>query len=84
MTDHQVLDHVDQYLRLGREYGCSDVHLATTFPPAWRRFGQLQPIWDDHDPLTAEDTERLARSFLQDREWNRLQDKGDVDFAYAN
>jgi twitching motility protein PilT len=84
MSDHQVLDHVDQYLRLGREYGCSDVHLATAFPPAWRRFGQLQPIWDDHGPLTAEDTERLARSFLEEREWNRLEEKGDVDFAYAN
>lgn len=84
MSEHQVLDHVDQYLRLGRDYGCSDVHLATSFPPAWRRFGQLQPIWDDHDPLTAEDTERLARSFLTDREWERLEDKGDIDFAYAN
>ena len=84
MSEHKVLDHVDQYLRLGREYGCSDVHLAATFPPAWRRYGLLQPIWDDHDPLTAEDTERLARSFLEEREWNRLQEKGDVDFAYAN
>jgi len=84
MSEHQVLDHVDQYLRLGREYDCSDVHLATAFPPAWRRFGQLQPIWDDHAPLSAEETERLARSFLEDREWDRLQDKGDVDFAYAN
>ena len=84
MAEHQVLDHVDQYLRLGREYSCSDVHLATAFPPAWRRFGQLQPIWDDHEPLTAEETEKLARSFLEDREWDRLQEKGDVDFAYAN
>jgi len=84
MSEHTVLDHVDQYLRLGREYECSDVHLATAFPPAWRRFGQLQPIWDDHAPLTAEETEKLARSFLEDREWNRLQDKGDVDFAYSN
>jgi twitching motility protein PilT len=84
MAEHQVLDHVDQYLRLGREYSCSDVHLATAFPPAWRRFGQLQPIWDDHEPLTAEETEKLARSFLEEREWNRLQEKGDVDFAYSN
>ena len=84
MSEHQVLDHVDQYLRLGREYDCSDIHLPTAYPPAWRRFGQLQPIWNDHPPLTPADTERLARSFLEDREWNRLQEKGDVDFAYAN
>ena len=81
---HQVLDHVDQYLRLGQEFDCSDVHLPTSFPPAWRRYGQLLPIWEDHRPLTPEETERLARGFLGDAEWNRLQEKGDVDFAYAN
>jgi twitching motility protein PilT len=84
MPDHQVLDHVDQYLQLGREYDCSDLHLSTAYPPAWRRFGQLGPIWEDHPPLTAEDTERLARSFLSDKDWSRLQETGDIDFAYHN
>ena len=83
MSTHQVLDHVDQYLQLGRDYECSDLHLATAFPPAWRRFGQLTPIWEDHHPLTPEDTARLARSFLGDTEWERLQKKGDIDFAYS-
>ncbi|HEY8991018.1 MAG TPA: type IV pilus twitching motility protein PilT [Luteolibacter sp.] len=84
MPDHQVLHHVDQYLQLGREYDCSDLHLSTAYPPAWRRFGQLGPIWEDHPPLTAEDTERLARSFLSDKDWSRLQEMGDIDFAYHN
>jgi len=84
MSEHQVLDHVDQYLRLGQEYSCSDVHLAAAFPPAWRRFGRLYPIWDDHPALTAEQTERLARSFLGEKQWKQLQNKGDVDFAYSN
>ncbi len=83
MSTHKVLDHVDQYLQLGRDYECSDIHLATAFPPAWRRFGQLQPIWEDHQPLAPSDTERLAQSFLGPREWERLQSKGDVDFAYS-
>ncbi len=84
MSEHHVLDHVDQYLQLGRDYDCSDVHLATAYPPAWRRFGQLSPIWEDHPPLSAPDAERLARSFLGEKEWNRLQEHGDVDFAYSN
>jgi twitching motility protein PilT len=84
MSTHQVLDHVDQYLQIGRDYDCSDIHLATAYPPAWRRFGQLAPIWVDHAPLSPQDTERLARSFLQEKEWQRLQDKGDVDFAYSS
>jgi twitching motility protein PilT len=83
MSNHQVLDHVDQYLQLGREYECSDLHLATAFPPAWRRFGQLTPIWEDHHALTPQDTERLARSFLGPAEWERLQTRGDIDFAYS-
>jgi twitching motility protein PilT len=83
MSTHQVLDHVDQYLQLGREYDCSDIHLPTAFPPTWRRFGKLAPIWTDHQPLTPQDTERLAKSFLGQAEWDRLQTKGDVDFAYS-
>jgi twitching motility protein PilT len=84
MSAHQVLDHVDQYLQLGRDYDCSDIHLPTSYPPAWRRFGQLSPIWEDHQPLTPQDTERLTRSFLGDKEWERLQTQGDIDFAYSS
>jgi twitching motility protein PilT len=84
MSVHQVLDHVDQYLQLGREFDCSDLHLATAYPPAWRRFGQLSMIWPDHQPLAPEETERLARSFLSEKEWARLEEKGDIDFAYSS
>ena len=84
MPAHEVLAHVDEYLNIGIEYDCSDIHLPTAYPPAWRRFGTLSPIWDDHAPLTAADTERLAKNFLTDKEWDRLQTIGDVDFAYAN
>ena len=63
MSEHEVLAHVDEYLQIGIEYDCSDIHLPTGYPPAWRRFGTLSPIWDTHAPLKAADTERLARSF---------------------
>ena len=84
MSKHKVLAHVDEYLAIGIEYDCSDIHLSAAYPPAWRRFGTLSTIWDDHEPLTPEDTERLARSFLSDKEWDRLQEIGDIDFAYAS
>lgn len=84
MSEIPVYDHVDQYLHVGIEYECSDIHLPTAYPPACRRFGQLQPIWDEAANLTAEDTEKLTRSFLGEKEWDRLQEKGDVDFAYQN
>lgn len=84
MSDIPVYDHVDQYLAVGIEYGCSDIHLPTAYPPAWRRFGQLQPIWGEAPPLTAEQVETLTKSFLAEKEWDRLQEKGDVDFAYQS
>jgi twitching motility protein PilT len=80
MSVHHVLDHVDDYLKLGREYDCSDLHLA--YPPAWRRYGQLSPIWPEHPPLKPEETECLVKSFLGEKELKRLQDRGDIDFAY--
>ena len=82
--DHEVLAHVDDYLKVAIEYDCSDIHLPAGYPPAWRRFGTLSPIWDTHAPLKPEDTERLARSFLDDKNWEHLNKIGDIDFAYAS
>ena len=78
-----ALAHVDEYLKLGQEYDCSDIHLATAAAPLWRRYGQLQQIWSNADKLTAADTKSLVERFLQPKEMNRLQERGDVDFAYA-
>jgi twitching motility protein PilT len=77
-----VLDHVDEYLKLAQQYDCSDVHLSPTCQPSWRRFGQLQPLWENADYLTPEQTEHLARTYLPEPELARLEEKGDVDFAY--
>ncbi len=78
-----ILEHVDQYLQLGQQYDCSDIHLPTDSTPHWRRFGLLQPIWPNADKLTAPDTERLAKGFLTEKELDRLETRGDVDFAYS-
>ncbi|MDB6069591.1 MAG: Type pili twitching motility protein PilT [Verrucomicrobiales bacterium] len=78
-----TLAHVDEYLKLGQEYDCSDIHLATAAAPLWRRYGQLQQIWSNAEKLTSEDCQRLVESFLTPKEMNRLQERGDVDFAYA-
>ena len=85
MSEEQVtlLGHVDEYLRIGQEYDCSDIHLATNAQPIWRRYGVLQPIWDHAEKLTADDCEAFVKGFLQEREMDRLRERGDVDFAYA-
>jgi twitching motility protein PilT len=78
-----ALEHVDQYLRLGQESDCSDVHLSIDSKPIWRRYGTLEPIWLQATKLTAADTERLAMGFLTDAQKQLLAERGDVDFAYA-
>ncbi|MAS96209.1 MAG: type IV pili twitching motility protein PilT [Verrucomicrobiales bacterium] len=77
-----VLDHVDEYLKLAQEYDVSDVHIAPNSQPKWRRFGLLQPIWENAEIATPEQTEDLARKYLPAPELARLEEKGDVDFAY--
>ena len=69
---------------IGRESGASDIHLAVSSRPAWRRFGTLEPIWLQAPVLMAADTEQLAASFLTDAQWQAIADRGDVDFAYSN
>lgn len=76
--------HVATYLKQGIDCNCSDIHLPSSCPPTWRRHGLLQPIWEGAPVLTREDTKALTDSFLSEREWERLKELGDVDFAYQN
>src|SRR5438270_873297 len=79
-----TLEHVDQYLQVGQESDASDIHLGVNSPPVWRRYGTLEPIWLQADKLTAADTKRLAYGFLNAEQQKVLEDRGDIDFAYAN
>ena len=83
-TEIRTLDHVDQYLMVGKESNASDIHLAVNSRPIWRRFGNLEAIWLQAPVLTAADTERLAMGFLTEAQKQIMAERGDVDFAYAN
>ena len=79
-----ILGHIDQYLLIAKESGASDIHLPVDSPPMWRRHGNFEPIWLQAKKLSPEDTERLAMGFLTGPQQRQLQERGDVDFAYAN
>ena len=79
-----TLNHIDEYLMVGKQSDASDIHLSVNSRPIWRRFGRLEPIWLQAPVLTAADTERLAMNFLTDPQKKKLEERGDVDFAYAN
>jgi twitching motility protein PilT len=78
-----VLGSVDEYLKFCMQYDASDLHLATGAQPIWRRYGNLQPIWNNASILTPEDTRRLAYGFLGEAQVKQLESRGDVDFAYS-
>src|SRR6185503_5629217 len=83
MSAH-LLRHVDEYLAIAQEAGASDVHLGVNAPPVWRLHGTLQPIWPDAPRFKAEQTRKLADSFLTDAQRQLVEERGDADFAYAN
>ena len=84
MSDIPVFEHVDQYLKYGIEYNCSDMHLAVGYPPAWRRFGGLHPIWPDAAPLTKENTQKFVKGLISEEQTQQLEERGDVDYAYQS
>ena len=81
--DAAHLTHVDHYLAVGKESGASDIHLSVNSPPIWRRYGLLEPIWLQAEPLHPAQTEQLAAGFLTPEQLEQLATRGDVDFAYA-
>src|SRR5438045_1348032 len=83
MSTH-LFRHVDEYLAIAQEAGASDVHLGVNAPPVWRLHGTLQPIWPDAPRFNAEQTQKLADTFLNDVQRVLVKERGDADFAYAN
>ena len=84
MPENHFYEHVDAYLNTAVEYDASDIHLSTGAPPTWRRHGVLQPIWEDADVLTAGQLDTLVASFLDEKGFKSLAEKGDADYAYEN
>jgi twitching motility protein PilT len=83
-TSVPCFSHVDEFLGFGLQAGASDVHLAVNSPPFWRLHGTLQPIWPDAPKLTAEEIAALAGPLLNEAHKSRLNERGDIDFAYAS
>ena len=38
------MPRLDAFLQLGKEQGCSDIHLAVGLPPMLRMHGELMPV----------------------------------------
>ena len=82
--EKRTFEHLHEILAAGQQAGASDIHLGVNSPPVWRLNGTLQPIWPVAPKLTANETVALAEEFLSNAQEARLNERGDVDFAYAN
>lgn len=61
--------------------GGSDLHLTVGAPANIRIHGELHPL-PQYQPLTAADTEALARAATTDQQFKRLERDRELDFAY--
>ena len=72
---------IDAFLQLGREQGCSDIHLAVGCPPMLRIMGELGSI--RYRELTEEELCALVYEVLDESKKAEFESGRDVDFSYA-
>lgn len=79
VTSSGALTPMEDLLRLCVDEKGSDIHISVGAPPAMRLAGKLVKL--DLRPLTAEDTEALARSIASEANLHRANTEGSVDFG---
>jgi twitching motility protein PilT len=72
---------IDALLQLGREQGCSDIHLAVGHPPLLRVMGEIAPL--RYRDLSADELSQLVNEVMDDSHRVRFDAGQDVDFSYS-
>jgi twitching motility protein PilT len=72
---------LDAFLQLGREQGCSDIHLAVGIPPTLRMYGELVPV--KYRNLGEDELQSLIAEILTETQRTAFAAGHDLDFSYA-
>jgi twitching motility protein PilT len=72
---------VDAFLQLGREQGCSDIHLAVGIPPTLRLHGELIPV--KYRDLAEDELRGLIEEIMTEPQRAAFASGRDLDFSYA-
>jgi twitching motility protein PilT len=64
------------------ERGGSDLHITTGTPPQIRVAGKLQPL-SQFEPLTPQDTQRLAYSVLNEGQKQKFEEENELDLSFG-
>jgi twitching motility protein PilU len=67
------------WLQRMTQQGASDLFLTTGFPAAFKINGRVTPISDQ--PLTAQETNALAHSVMNDKQWAGYTETNEANFA---
>jgi len=73
---------LDAFLQLGKEQGCSDIHLAVGVPPMLRMHGELMAV--KYRNLGEEELRALVEEILTDTQRTEFAAGKDLDFSYAS
>ncbi len=73
---------LDAFLKLGREQGCSDIHLAVGTPPMIRLHGELQPI--KYRELSRDELHDLIYEILTPEQEVAFDQGQDLDLSYVD
>ncbi len=73
---------IDAFLKLGREQGCSDVHLAVGIPPMLRMNGDLMPI--RFRELRDTELAGYINEILTESQKKKFRSGDDLDFSYMS
>ncbi len=76
------MPRVNAFLKLGREQGCSDIHLSVGQPPMLRLYGELSPI--KYRNLTPEELDSLVDEILTPNQRDYFLSGEDLDFSYQH
>ncbi len=74
------MPRLDAFLKLAREQGCSDVHLAVGLPPMLRMYGDLLPI--KFRELDVRELTMYLNEILTPTQQARFKEGQDLDFSY--
>jgi len=72
---------LDAFLQLGREQGCSDIHLAVGIPPMLRMYGELIAV--KYRNLGEEELQALIDEILSDTQRTAFASGKDLDLSYT-
>ncbi|WP_053219018.1 type IV pilus twitching motility protein PilT [Virgibacillus senegalensis] len=75
------MNRLDSLLQEAFSQRASDIHLTVGTPPVFRIHGELRPF--GNEKLSPEDTEEMVRSVINDKLWERLQEKREIDLSYG-